>query len=98
MKRYVLTAAAKADLKDITEFIATDNRNAAARVRNALREAMRHLAERPLIGHVRADLADDALRFWPVYSYLIIYRPDTSPLQVIRVLHGARDVQRLLED
>jgi plasmid stabilization system protein ParE len=34
--------------------------------------------------------------FWPVYSYLIIYRPDKKPLEVLRVLHGNRDVTRIL--
>jgi len=31
------------------------------------------------------------------FSYLIVYRPDTDPLQISRVLHGARDARRLLE-
>lgn len=32
-----------------------------------------------------------------IYSFLIVYRPSTRPLQVIRVLRGARDVRRILE-
>jgi antitoxin ParD1/3/4/toxin ParE1/3/4 len=58
---------------------------------------MRRLADMPGMGHLCKDLADESLRFWAVYSYLILYRPDTSPLQVIRVLHGARDVETILE-
>ena len=58
---------------------------------------MRRLAEFPRTGHFREDLADKSLRFWPVYSYLIVYRPESRPLQIIRVLHGARDVRRILE-
>ena len=58
---------------------------------------MRRLAAYPRMGHVREDLADRTLRFWPVYSYLVVYRPDSQPLQIIRVLHGARDVPRILE-
>ena len=60
---------------------------------------MRRLAETPGLGHVREDLAaiDPALRFWPVYSYLIVYRAETAPLEVVRVLHGARDVRRILD-
>src|SRR5436853_469138 len=45
---------------------------------------------------LRADLAGEPLRFWAVHSILIVYRPDTKPLQVIRVLHGAPDVAVLL--
>jgi antitoxin ParD1/3/4/toxin ParE1/3/4 len=57
---------------------------------------MKLLAQHPLLGHLREDLADEPLRFWPVYSYLIIYRAEKRPIQVVRVLHGARDVKRLL--
>lgn len=60
---------------------------------------MRRLAEMPGLGHMREDLVaiDQALRFWPVYSYLIVYRAETDPLEVVRVLHGARDVRRILD-
>jgi plasmid stabilization system protein ParE len=51
------------------------------------------------MGHLREDLPaiDPTLRFFSVYSYLIIYCADTDPLEVVRVLHGARDVRRILE-
>ena len=34
------------------------------------------------MGHLRQDLADEPLRFWAVYSYLIIYREDSDPLEM----------------
>lgn len=34
--------------------------------------------------------------FFPVYSYLIVYRPNTKPLQVVSILHGRRDVEQIL--
>jgi len=49
------------------------------------------------LGHLRADLADESLRFWQVYSYLIVYRAEADPLQVVRVLHASRDVRTLLQ-
>ena len=39
---------------------------------------------------------DKRHRLFLVYSYLIVYRHETKPLQVIRVLHAARDVQSIL--
>jgi antitoxin ParD1/3/4/toxin ParE1/3/4 len=57
---------------------------------------MQKLATMPNLGHVRLDLADERQRFWTVRSYVIVYRPDTDPLQVIRVIHGTRDIQNLL--
>jgi antitoxin ParD1/3/4/toxin ParE1/3/4 len=53
---------------------------------------------RPGIGHLRPDLTDADGRFWPVFKYLVIYRPDTKPLEIVRVLHGRRDVERILVD
>ena len=98
MSQFVLTPAAEGDILDILDYIERENASAATRVFAALSEAMRLIAERPGIGHTRGDLADEAVRFWPVFSYLVIYRPDTSPLQIVRVLHGKRDVRRLLEE
>jgi len=57
---------------------------------------MRRLARQPGIGHLREDLADRRHRFFLVHSCLIVYRAATKPLQVIRVLHAARNVQALL--
>lgn len=59
---------------------------------------MRKLAQMPEVGHLRQDLSEEPLRFWMIYSYLIIYRPETRPLQILRVLHASRDVRRLLEE
>ena len=64
----------------------------------ALDEAMQRLADNPGIGHLRPDLTDQDVRFWSVFKYLVIYRPETKPLQIARVLHGKRDVKRLLEE
>jgi plasmid stabilization system protein ParE len=98
MSRFVLTPAARADLTEIFDYISQDNPDAASRVVEELRTAMKRLAGMPEMGHFRRDLASEPLRFWPVYSYLIIYRPEARPLQVVRVLHGARDVRRILEE
>jgi antitoxin ParD1/3/4/toxin ParE1/3/4 len=96
MARYALTPAAKSDLAEIRKYIVERGSAAVAqRVRRRLQTAMKKLAEMPGMGHRRDDLATESLRIWPVYSYLIIYRPETNPLQVIRVLHGARDVETL---
>ena len=96
MKRFVLTTRAKQDLIDIWDYIADDSIEAADRVLDALETTMVRLAKNPGIGHWREELADQRHRFFAVYSYLIVYRPETRPLQVIRVLHAARDVQSIL--
>jgi len=47
-------------------------------------------------GHRRPDYTQADVLFFPIYSYLIVYRHETKPLQIIRVLHAARDVQNIL--
>lgn len=97
MSRYLLAPEASADLEEIFDYIALDNSDAARRVLDVLQAAMKKLAATPGLGHLRLDLAPEPLRFWQVYSYLIVYRPDEKPLQVARVLHAARDVRAILE-
>ena len=96
MKRFILTPRAKQDVNDIWDYIANDNIEAADRVLDALDNAMIKLAKNPGIGHRRDELTDKRHRLLLVYSYLIVYRHETKPLQIIRVLHAARDVQSIL--
>jgi toxin ParE1/3/4 len=98
-RRYVLSEPAVHDLDAIKTYLI--DRAGASVARHVLREvrsALQFLATRPGVGHAREDLTDLPVRFWPVFSYLVIYNPDTSPLEVLRVLHAARDVAAILED
>ena|ERR1700690_2540687 len=94
---FVLTPLAEQDLIDIWDHIATGNIDAAYRVLGRLETTMQKLARTPRIGHFREDLADRRQRFFLVYSYLIVYRAETKPMQVLRVLHAARDIRELLK-
>jgi len=90
-KQFVLTPRAEQDIGDIWDYIA-----AADRVLTAVEKSIYRLAKTPGAGHLREDLADGRHRFLLVYLYLIIYRFETKPLQVIRVFHASRDVQSIL--
>jgi toxin ParE1/3/4 len=96
MNRFVLTPRAKQDVNDIWDYIADDNIEAADQVVESLESAMLKLAKNPGIGHWREELTDKRHRFFLVRSYLIVYRHETKPLKIIRVLHAARDVQSIL--
>jgi antitoxin ParD1/3/4/toxin ParE1/3/4 len=96
MSEFRLSPQAFRDIDEIWEFTAEDNLDAADRIREEIFAACEKLAEMPGMGHLREDLADEPLRFWHVYSYLIIYRPDSGPLEIVRVLHGARDIATIL--
>jgi len=99
MKQYVLADEARKDLFGIWNYLVEHaGLPAADRVITDLHDAMRKLAETPLIGHRREDLTDQPIRFWSVHSYLVIYDPDSQPLGVARVLHASRDVESILEE
>lgn len=98
MSTVSLSRAAREDLQGIAELIAEDRPNAAKKVIRKLREAIARLGEMPGLGHVREDLTDQPVKFWPVYSYLIIYREKSTAVHIVRVLHGARDVRSLLDE
>ena len=94
MKKYVITELAAADLLDIRDYIAEDNKTAAKKVLSELKEAMQKIARNPQIGHIREELSSES-RLWPVRSYLIVYLLQ-DPVVIIRVLHGARELTDLL--
>jgi plasmid stabilization system protein ParE len=93
---YVLSPDALQDLQEVCDFIAADNLPAADRLENEFFDAFEMLAERPRMGHTRSDLTERDVRFWPVGSYLIVYRSVPPALQIIAVLHGARDVAEVI--
>ena len=94
--KIVVTRSAFKDLGAIWNFIAADSIDAADRVLEEMNAAIRHLADAPGIGHRRRDVANTSYQFWRVYSYLIAYRVQGDALYVSRVIHGARDVGRVL--
>jgi toxin ParE1/3/4 len=50
----------------------------------------------PLIGRQREELSP-RLRSFPVSRYIIFYRPMENGIEIVRVLHGARDFPPLFE-
>jgi antitoxin ParD1/3/4/toxin ParE1/3/4 len=60
--------------------------------------ALDTLAASPGIGWQRERLTGPGIRWWRVHSYLLVYDPESKPLRVIRVLHGARDLERLFKE
>jgi plasmid stabilization system protein ParE len=97
MTRYLLSDLATADIREIIEYIRERSPQGARRVESRLRSAMLLLASFPNGGHRRDDLTDEPLRFWTVHSYVIAYRPNQRPIEIVRILHGARDLRALFQ-
>ena len=70
--------------------------DAADRLMTRLFEAFEQLARTPRMGHKREDLTQLPVLFWPVGNYLIIYRAVRSPMEVVAITHGRRDIPKLL--
>src|SRR5437667_12788534 len=66
-------------------------------VESVIRDRIAFLAQSPGAGHQRKDLTNENVKFFTVYSYLIVYRPDTKPLQIVSILHGRRDLEPILK-
>lgn len=73
-----LSVEALADIQDIEDFIAGDSIEAAHRTVDA--------------GRARPDVHAD-IRSWPIQSYVVFYRIRFKQVEIVRILHGNRDVQ-----
>src|SRR5258708_29669526 len=98
-RRYVLAPEAALDLVQIWRYLKEQSSvEIADRVESVIRDKIVFLATNPGAGHWRKNLTDEEVKFFPVYSYLIVYRPETTPLQIVSILHGRPDVEQLLRD
>jgi toxin ParE1/3/4 len=93
MKRYNLSDEAKQDLVDIRAYLTRESGAPTARyVLKRIKDGMDFLSRTPGAGHSREDLTDATVKFWSVFSYLIIYKATTRPIGIVRVVHGSREI------
>ncbi len=101
MARVIKRVAAKRDLSDHFVFLGENASVAVARrFLHASNVSFQALAQMPELGAQRGfrDPRWSAVRTWPVKGferYLIFYRPLTDGVEILRVVHGARDIERL---
>ena len=91
MPRVTRRPLAAADVSDIWDHIAEDNIVAADRWVDQLDEKLRLLATQPSMGRARDELSR-GLRSFPFGRYVIFYEPLDDGIDVVRVLHSARDI------
>lgn len=83
------------DIRSISVHIAKDNPRAAKKWVVTVKEKCRRIGRTPGLGTGRAEI-DPTLRVVAVGKYLILYRMSGPDVEIVRVLHGARDWQSLL--
>jgi toxin ParE1/3/4 len=91
------TPEVRRDLIEITDFISHDNLDAALRFLDAAEETFHFLQENPQAGAIyrSANEALPTFRVWPIHRYrnfLAFYRLTDDGIEIVRVLHGARDL------
>ena len=97
MPQVTKTVRAEQDLDEIWFYIALDNVAAADNLLDDIDSSCQLLAIQPQAGRLRPELAPE-LRSFPVGRYVVFYRPQDDGIEVVRVLHSARDIESIAED
>lgn len=103
MAKFGFSPEAREDLDQIHAYISEDNPEVADRVLEAALSTFATLAKMPGMGQPRVFKHSElsGLRSFRVdgfQNYLIVYRPGDDGVEVVRVLHGARDLDALFSD
>jgi toxin ParE1/3/4 len=101
-RRVIRRPAANRDLIDCFVYIGRDSEESATRFLKVAEQTFLELADMPGMGIVTSfnDFEDSNLRRWRIRgfeNFLIFYRPLEDGIEIIRVLHGAREIERLFE-
>src|SRR5579862_1286482 len=96
MGRVVLKPRARADLDDIWFHVAMENPIAADRLIDRIVTRSQRLADHPKLGSARPEIAPEA-RALVIGDYLALYRVDGSVAEIVRVIHGARQLKELFD-
>lgn len=97
MTRYSITPIAKQDLTEIYEYVASNNLEAAGKLIDRFTVQFEKLSKMPLTGKSRPELIPDC-RSVPVGRYIVFYRATSKDVQILRVLHGARNIQEIFDE
>lgn len=97
MSKILRRPEAETDLIEIWVYIAEENPAAADALLESIDDKCATLATSPLMGRTRDELLP-GIRSFPVGHCVIFYQPIADGIEVVRVLHGARDLPSVLMD
>jgi plasmid stabilization system protein ParE len=92
----VISAAAEADLEGIGDWIAEDSPNRAVSFVREMRERCLSLANFPTMFPLVPRYEHMGFRRRPYGDYLIFYRVGEDVIDIVRIIHGARDYETIL--
>jgi toxin ParE1/3/4 len=91
-----ISPRASEDLIEIWSYIADHSVANADAFIDKIYETIELLARQPGSGRRREELAP-GIQSFPVGRYIIFYRVVAGAIEIVRVLHGARDTENILE-
>jgi len=93
MNRYKISQLAEQDLEDIWVYLAQNNQIAADKQIAKILNRLPMLAQFPDLGKMGDDLPDQ-LRSFPIKPYIVFYIKLDDGIEVVRILHQSRDIDR----
>ena len=94
MPKVIRSPQSRRDTLQIWRRIAQDNITAADDLTDSFTAALDLLARFPEIGRARDELRAE-LKSFPVRKYLLLYKHVPDGIELVRVVHGARDLRRI---
>jgi toxin ParE1/3/4 len=91
-----VAAAAEEDLKEIWAYVAEYNPEAASKLIKEITHRFALLRDHPHMGREQGKLLVN-LRSFAVKNYFIFYQPYEGGIEILRVLHGSRDIEGIFE-
>ena len=85
---------AERDLKDIFDYLNEHSETAAEKLAESIDQRVAILAAHPAMGRDRGDLVK-GLRSVAIGKYVLFFRLSATALEIIRFLHGARDIESI---
>ena len=85
------------DLAEIWAYIADDSPDQADAFVDLVDSKFQALSRRPGLGRRRPELSPD-IRSLTVGRYVVFYLPLSRGIEVVRVLHGSRDIESIFEN
>ena len=95
MTRLEWTEPAVADLENIQDYIARDSSEYADAIVERLILSVEQLLPFPASGRLVPEVKDPRVRELLIESYRVIYRVKKGAVQILTIVHGARDLARM---
>jgi toxin ParE1/3/4 len=90
----IFLPTAKADLREIHDYISDDNPDKGDELVNQLEEKCLLLGANPRMGRSRPEIRPD-LRGFSVPPYILLYRIVDDTIEIVNIIHGSRDFETL---